>query len=166
MNLEKWNERTDMVKEYIETDGFLLNEDAEDIKKVILHFINRECPLDADIELFRKKTWSGIQQLLSMDENYHSCDCGRNRTPPAIQKLLDDMRPHWVDFYNTVPLMATFYRKGRKEIKTYHLHDTAEEYADYQHKILRLKLMRMYEEGRIDITDDIITIVNEVNEDE
>ena len=165
MNLEKWTERINMIKEYVETNDFLLNKDAEDIKTIILHQINRKCPLNADIELFRKKIWTSIQQLLKEDENYYRCDCGRNRTPPAIQKLLDDMRPHWVDFYNTVPLMATFYRKGRKEIKTYHLHDTAEEYADYEHKLLRLKLMRMYEEGRINITDDI-TIVKEVNEDE
>ena len=165
MNLEKWTERINMIKEYVETNDFLLNKDAEDIKTIILHQINRKCPLNADIELFRKKIWTSIQQLLKEDENYYSCDFGRNRTPPAIQKLLDDMRPHWVDFYNTVPLMATFYRKGRKEIKTYHLHDTAEEYADYEHKLLRLKLMRMYEEGRINITDDI-TIVKEVNEDE
>tara|TARA_R100001244_G_scaffold58681_1_gene49530 strand:+ start:167 stop:652 length:486 start_codon:yes stop_codon:yes gene_type:complete len=161
MNLEKWNERTSRVKEYLETDGFLLNEDAEDIKKVILHFINRKCPLNADIELFRKKTWSGIQQLLSMDENY-GCEC--SQTPPAIQKLLDDMMPHWVDFYNNTPLIATFYRRGRKEIKTYHLHDTAGDYAKYQSSMMRAKLINMYREGRIDITDDIITIVKEVNE--
>ena len=166
MNLEKWNDRTDRIKEYLETDDFLLNKDAEEMKKVILFNINSKCPLNVDIEVFRKRCWNTILLLIREDANYHSCDCGKDRTPLAIRELLDNIRPQLISFYYNTPLLTTFYRKGREENRTYHTHSTAEEYADYQQNMLRLKLNKMYREGRIDITDDIITIVNEVNEDE
>ena len=164
MELKKWNDRINEVKEYMKTEDFLLNEDAEDIKSIILYQIGRKCPLNGDIKGHRMRAWNSV--LLTLREtNYHNCGCGKDRTPLAIKELLDNIRPQLISFYYNTPLITTFYRKGSKENRTYHTHNTAEEYADYQQNMLRLKLMKMYREGRIDITGDSITIINEGEEE-
>ena len=151
MNDELWNARIERVKEYMKTDDFKQNEHYEDVKMIIEYGLGREGKYTGDaIAGYRSKMWASIlMELRLTDFHRHNC----NTTPVAIIEIISNMIPKWRDFYNDSAKIL-LKRKGWKKNVTWHLFKDADEYVEYQTRMMRAKLVELTKSKIIEITDE------------
>ena len=151
MNDELWNARIERVIEYMETDDFKQSDTYEDSKMIIEYGLSREGKYTGDaISKYRSKMWASILMELRLTK-FHGCNC--NTTPVAIIEIISNMIPKWRDFYNASPKIL-LKRKGWKTNVTWHLFEDADEYVEYQSRLMRAKLVQLTRSKLIEITDE------------
>jgi hypothetical protein len=151
MNDELWNTRIERVREYMKTDDFKKSEDWLDSQRIIEYGLSRVGKIaEDDIEGYRKRLWSSIMLELR-HTNFSGCGCGT--TPVAIVEIISNMIPKWRNFYNDSPKIL-LKRKGWKTNVTWHLFEDADEYVEYQSRLMRAKLVQLTRSNLIEITDE------------